>query len=39
MFDVSISLLTDLIGVIPYFVALVLVFNIISDLLFNRGGN
>lgn len=36
MFEVSIELITDLIGCVPMFVALVLIFNIISDLLFNN---
>lgn len=36
MFDVSIVLLTDLCEVIPVFVVVVLIFNIISDLLFNK---
>lgn len=36
MFDVAIVFITDLIGIVPYFVALVLMFNIISDLLFNQ---
>ena len=35
MFEVSLELLTDLIGIVPTFVAMVLIFNIISDLLFN----
>lgn len=36
MFDISIQLLTDLCGIIPVFVVVVLIFNIISDLLFNK---
>ena len=36
MFEVSIELIKDLISCVPMFVALVLIFNIISDLLFNN---
>ena len=36
MFDIAILFITQLIGIVPYFVALVLTFNIISDLLFNQ---
>ena len=36
MFDVAIILLTELIACVPVYVAVVLVFNIISDLLFNK---
>lgn len=33
MFDISANLLIDLVRTIPYFVPIILVFNIISDLL------
>ena len=36
MFDVAITFMTQLIDIIPTFVALILVFNIISDLLYNN---
>lgn len=36
MFEIAITMLTELIHVIPTFACVVLVFNLISDLLFNK---
>lgn len=33
MFDVAMSFMTDFINIIPLFVCIILVFNIVSDLL------
>lgn len=38
MFEVCMSMLKDLVPIIPAFICLILVFNLISDLLFRNGG-
>ena len=36
MFDCAIQLMTEFVNIIPLFLVVILVFNIISDLLFGR---